>query len=539
MLFVGLLCTACQPNGVIKYTIEESDEGMIGKYNSLWSAEEFRWIQDNKNNYLIFACAKDYIPIEYLEGNSANGIGVNVLKEVSKVTGLKFRLYENNLHEEWLEIINSFKEKKIDILPTVSYSDDRIHFMDFTEPYIQTRLAIIGHEDNNQHRLTLDHIKNHTIAIPRGYWLNEYLTKVTNGNIRIYMVDNTQEAFEAVNSKKADFIISEIPTFTYYRESETYTHIRIVGEIAEKNPIMAGIQKNLPMLKSIINKVINNSDKSLFFETTLIVPSRNNGEELLIMIMLLSIIVLVIGYFLSNSLHKLITTKKLLEINIKQKEKFMADISHDLKTPIMIIIGYIDTIVYGEVKDTSHIQKYLKKAQSAASYIQSLINDLFMLSKLENNQIKLQKEEALINELIEDIVSIIKIKADKKNVQIIVDLTSTVNTFIQVDSFRIRQVLANILFNAIKHTSEGGEIFISTKCLNNGITQILIRDNGIGISPEDLPYVFDRYYKSENNADTQATGLGLCIAKQLIDLHGGRIWVESLPGKGSTFYIKI
>ena len=132
-----------------------------------------------------------------------------------------------------------------------------------------------------------------------------------------------------------------------------------------------------------------------------------------------------------------------------------------------------------------------------------------------------------------------RIKTDKKNIDIILNLESTMQVEIEMDSFRIRQVLANILLNAVKYTPKRGKITISTKILNNGNTRISVEDSGSGILPKDLPYVFDRYYISEKNTDTQSSGLGLCIAKQLIREHGGKIWAESLPGKGSTFFIEI
>lgn len=97
----------------------------------------------------------------------------------------------------------------------------------------------------------------------------------------------------------------------------------------------------------------------------------------------------------------------------------------------------------------------------------------------------------------------------------------------------------NILHNAVKFTHEGGRIIISTEMLKNGKTQISIKDSGTGIAKEDLPFVFDRYYKSENNTDSQASGLGLCIARQLVNQHGGRIWAESESGKGSTFFVEL
>lgn len=540
LLFIILIGTGCQSDKSINYTIEGRDEELIHEYNELWSFEEYQWIQDNQNSYLVFACAQDYIPLEYMTETGAYGIGVNLLREVSKATGLKFKLYENNLNEEWHEIITSYKNKEIDILTTVSYSDERTLFLDFTVPYMQTTLTIVGHEDSNIYlNLRSDQFRSSTVAIPKGYWLNEYLFHRTDGNIDIYEVNNMQEAFDAINRKKADYTISEIPLFTYYRELKQFKNIRIAGEISEKNTLMMGIQKDLPILRSIIDKVILYSDRGHLFESSFVMPAPEANQKLLIMIFVLIFLIVIIGYLLYRNYHKLLTTKKQLEINIKQKEKFMEDISHDLRTPIMVTMGYIDTIADGEVQDKASIQNYLKRVQSTTVYMQSLVNDLFTLSKLENNFIRLQKEKTLINILLEDVISGIRITAEKKDISVITEISSTDHILLEIDSFRIRQALTNILYNAVKFTPQAGKIIISTKLSNDGKIQILVKDSGSGIQPEDLPHVFDRYYKSKYSTSPYSSGLGLCIAKQIVNLHGGKIWVESLPRQGSTFVIEL
>lgn len=544
LLFAITLCilfTACQQQKLIDYTIDEADHETILKYNGRWTSEEYEWIQKNKDRYIVFACAKDYTPIEYLDETAPYGIGLNVLNQVSKTTGLKFKLYENNLNEEWHELINSFKAKKIHILPTVSYSEERLLFLDFTVPYIETSLAIIEQKDKNNHiHLSLESLKNHTIAIPKGYWLNEYLIRENLSNTDIYSVNSTLETFSAVSNNLADCTICEIPIFSYYREANAHKNLRVAAVLPESNPIMLGIQKDLPLLRSIINKVIQHVDSTRFFESSLVMPKNTANERyLLLLILLLTIIIIVIGFLLLKSLYRLILTKKDLEINISQKIKFMEDISHDLKTPIMITMGYIDTLADGETKDQARIQNYLKRVQSVTLYMQNLVNDLFTLSKLENNFVKLHKEKAYINEVIEEIVSTIRLGAEKKDIGIAMNLEKTADVQLEIDFTRMNQILANILYNAIKFTPNGGKIVVSTQYSASGKTHISIKDSGNGIPEKDLPYLFDRYYKSKNNIDPQSSGLGLCIAKQLVALHNGRIWAESQPGEGSTFHIEL
>lgn len=533
-----LICTACRPQKSIGYTIENADNAAINKFSELWSEQEHHWIEANKNRFIIFACANDYIPLEFLDENVPRGMGVYVLEQVSKATGLKFKLYENNQSEEWYQLVESFIEGKIEILPTVSYSDENSMFLDFSIPYIQTSLAVISHKDNNIYEFKFDRLMNSEVAIPRGYWLNEYIRQRSGNHAAIYPVNTTKDAFDAVSRKLSDYTICEISIFKYYRELLTNKNLRFVDEIEEKNQIMVGIKKDLPLLKSVTNKVITHIDKDKLIENSIIMPSRNiHDEDTRVIIILLSNTILVTCCLLLKNLYSIIAANKQLSIILQQKRKFIADISHDLKTPLMVTMGYIDTIIDGEISDEHRKHNYLSRIQTAIIYIQTLVNDLFTLSKLDDNLIHLQKEKTYINKQIEKVVSLISIEAKEQNIRLIMDLNATIHTQLEVDPLRIGQVLTNIFHNAIKFTPGGGTISISTKHPDSGGTLISIQDNGLGIPQEDLPYVFDRYFKSRSNHDTKSSGLGLCISKELIIRHGGKIWAESIPGKGSTFFI--
>ncbi|TCT16029.1 signal transduction histidine kinase [Natranaerovirga pectinivora] len=271
----------------------------------------------------------------------------------------------------------------------------------------------------------------------------------------------------------------------------------------------------------------------------IIIPPPETKQVLKALIIILGLVIIIIGYLLIKSLRKLIDTKKLLEKSIREKEKFMADISHDLKTPIMSIMGYMDTILDTEMRDKIPIDNYLRRTQSNILYISRLVDDLFTMSKLENNQIKLNRKKTNINKVIEEAIIIIENTADKKGISIISQLEATIDSQWEIDYIRIRQVLVNILHNAVKHTSIDGEIIITTKHSKDKKILVAINDSGSGISTEEIPHVFDRYYRSNNNIDSQSTGLGLCIAKELVKKHGGNIWVESELDKGTTFYFEI
>jgi two-component system phosphate regulon sensor histidine kinase PhoR len=162
-----------------------------------------------------------------------------------------------------------------------------------------------------------------------------------------------------------------------------------------------------------------------------------------------------------------------------------------------------------------------------------MMNELIELSRIETGKIKLKLEPVDINRLVQEVVVRLTPQADRQQISILTKLTSDLPS-VQADQERIQQVMTNILHNAIKFTPAGGKIEVRTG-LNghNVVTQVF--DTGIGISKEDLPHIFERFFKADRSRSGGGTGLGLAIAKHTIQTHGGNIWVQSELGKGSTF----
>ncbi len=280
MIFITIIIlvqnkdTATKEKNICSSTHED-----IEKYNEMFSEEELKWIDENKNKTLTVGIAKDYIPIEYMdeEGNP-KGIGVEILRKVSGITGLKFKLYDNIENETWSELLESFKSKKIDLLSAVSGTEARSTYMQFSTPFIETTLVVLGHRSNFEVLTGIQAIDNGTVAIPKGYWIVETIKK-QNPNIDIILVDNMQQAMKYVNNKKADYAVCEIPIFTYYKEQGLYSNLKIVGELEDKNKIRIGVQKDSQYLLSIIDKIIMNIERDQIYEKALIMPKTNKKKK--------------------------------------------------------------------------------------------------------------------------------------------------------------------------------------------------------------------------------------------------------------------
>jgi two-component system phosphate regulon sensor histidine kinase PhoR len=231
-----------------------------------------------------------------------------------------------------------------------------------------------------------------------------------------------------------------------------------------------------------------------------------------------------------------ITRLKELE---KVRQDFVANVSHELRTPLTTIKGYAETLLEGALKEEVAFQ-FVQVIKRHTDRLTKIVEDLLMLSKIESKEFRLKREVISLQDLIDDVIDFVKGAAEKKNISISRNeiLSSLV---LEADRNYLEQVLTNLLDNAIKYTPEGGRITISAIEKESKEIQFSIEDNGIGIPREDIPRIFERFYRVDKGRSQElgGTGLGLSIVKHLVQAHGGRVWVESQLGKGSTFYFTL
>ncbi len=220
------------------------------------------------------------------------------------------------------------------------------------------------------------------------------------------------------------------------------------------------------------------------------------------------------------------------------KSEFLATMSHELRTPLTAIIAYGE-LLRDERVTSEKRSEFLEIITDQGQRLLQLIDDLLDLSKLESGKMQLSLEDGDLNEIVESAVETIRPTAEKKGLEIVTELTPDL-PWIHMDGNRIRQVCWNILCNAVKFTDAGGKI---TVCCMDGGDELLVRisDSGVGIKPEDLERIFDRFAQVDSSA-TRAhggAGLGLDLVRRFVNLHSGRVWVESDYGHGSTFFFTL
>jgi signal transduction histidine kinase len=229
-------------------------------------------------------------------------------------------------------------------------------------------------------------------------------------------------------------------------------------------------------------------------------------------------------------------TNAALEAANRHKSEFLANMSHELRTPLNSIIGFSEVLkdkMFGELNPKQ--AEYVQDIHSAGRHLHSLIDDILDLSKIEAGRMELQLSRFDLRSLIRDAVTVMHERA--KNKDIVLDVAVPENLGeIKADERKLKQILLNLLSNAVKFTPKGGRITVTAVAHNPGI-QISVADTGIGIAPADQEIIFEEFRQAghDDSHEREGTGLGLALARKFVEMHGGRIWVESEVGKGSTF----
>jgi signal transduction histidine kinase len=224
-----------------------------------------------------------------------------------------------------------------------------------------------------------------------------------------------------------------------------------------------------------------------------------------------------------------------LEAASRHKSEFLASMSHELRTPLNAIIGFSQVLreqMFGPVNEKQ--AEYLDDIVSSGNYLLALINDVLDLSKVEAGQVELEMQPFSVREALERGVVMVRERATEDGVDIALASDLDVDV-VEGDERRIKQVIFNLLSNAVKFTPPGGEVDVSAARVN-GEVRISVADTGPGVAVEDQERIFEEFQQTEAGLEQrEGTGLGLALSKRFVELHGGRIWLESEPGRGSTF----
>jgi two-component system phosphate regulon sensor histidine kinase PhoR len=244
---------------------------------------------------------------------------------------------------------------------------------------------------------------------------------------------------------------------------------------------------------------------------------------------------------LTKQVKKFATDKKLeietLKVREEYRREFLGNVSHELKTPLFTVQGYLSTLLDGAMNDKSVRKKYLERAEKGVERLIYIVEDLDMITKLEMGDVNLEITKFNAVELVQSVFDLLEMKADKKNIILMFDqkYNKPINVF--ADQDKIQQVLTNLIMNSIKYGKENGTTEVTIEDLINDKIIVRVRDNGEGIEKHYIPRLFERFFRVDKSGARSegGSGLGLSIVKHIIEAHGEKIYVESEFNKGSEF----
>lgn len=219
------------------------------------------------------------------------------------------------------------------------------------------------------------------------------------------------------------------------------------------------------------------------------------------------------------------------------RRDFVSNLSHELRTPLASLKALTETLQDGALDDPPAARRFIGQIQVEVDALTQMVTELLELSRIESGRLSLDLQPVAPFDLLDSASRRMQLQAERAGLTLRVECPNDLRK-VKIDSQRLEQVLVNLIHNAVKFTHAGGEVVLGAEA-GPGEVRFAVRDTGIGIPVEDVPRIFERFYRVDKSRTGSGTGLGLSIAKHIVEAHGGRIWAESTEGRGSTFYFTI
>jgi signal transduction histidine kinase/CheY-like chemotaxis protein len=511
--------------------------------------EERAYIRDNP--VIPYAAEHYNYPIAFYNKYEREwqGIFFDVLNQVTELTGLSFRRV-NDRTTEWPELLRFLESGEAFMIAELIPTEER-RTKGFLWPTIATtedKYALLSKVETPN--VTLSGVLDVRVGLTRGTAYTEVFRSWFPDHPNTVEYASSDEAFAALDRKEVDMVMSSqrrLLAIMNYHEYPGYKANLAFDRTAES---YIGFNREQAVLSSIFSKALMMIDiKSIAAQWTLKTYdykgkiAQAQRPWLIGSSVFLLCVLFLIWAIKHNEKRRLeaLVNKRTAEAEAANRAKsvFLANMSHEIRTPLNAIIGM--ATVCKNTTDIKQRDQAIDKIENASAHLLGVVNDVLDMSKIEANRLELAVSEYDFEKTLRKTASVINFRIEEKWQDLLINIDESTPRFLIGDDQRLSQVVMNLLSNAVKFTQEGGEINLCASLVGetDGVCELRIEvaDNGIGISAEQQAYLFNAFRQAEIGTSRRfgGTGLGLTISKSIVELMGGKIWVESEPEKGARF----
>ncbi len=509
----------------------------------LLSTEERQWI-NSLGRELIHAPDPFSPPIEYFDDDSIfKGITADYIRLISERLNIKIKTVKV---KDWSDVIQKAKTREIDFSSAVQKTVPREEYWNFTLPYYTAPNVIIT-GTQNQKDVKIEDLIGKKVAIVKDYAAANYVQD-KYPDINYVIVPNVSEAIKLVSFYDVDAAIIHLSAAAYYTVHHGFTHLKVANSINYSYNFTYASRNDWPILNQILQKGLNSItpkerkeilDRWVSLNIVSFWQTSSFWYSVLVVLTIFGLLIWFVIFLRRKNNALKIATEQARSAN-QAKSEFLANMSHEIRTPMNAIIGF--TQILTEMNDDEKQKEFLNIILKSGDSLLGLINDILDLSKIEAGKLVINNDRVSLRNLVEEIKAFFSYENQIKGLDFIAEIKDPELDWVYMDGLRIKQILINIVGNAIKFTENGFvKMSVYSEAMNsedlNTNIYIKVEDSGIGIPDEQKNCIFQAFSQAKNNSDVihGGTGLGLAITKRLMDIMNGSVECHSELGKGSTF----
>ncbi|ROT94612.1 response regulator [Marinobacter sp. R17] len=528
--------------------------------------DEQAWLKRHPD--LRVAFRKDWPPFEFTEDDRATGLVPDLVGKLGDSLDTRFATRQI---DDWSKAESMLQNGDIDILPALPRTPRREKLFLFTRAYLSLPIAMVIRDDG-RFIGDLRELRDERVGVVRQQASHEYLL-INHPELNLYPVDNLEEGLLALSNGDLDVMITHIPGVSYTVAHLGLSNLRITSITPYQYELRLAVRRDEPELLRILNKGLGAIEKDEYdkiYNRWIHLDIEQDIDYTVVrrVVLIAVVVVLIFLYWnrkLSREVDERIRSEDALrrsedelraakleaeklareaESANRAKSEFLANMSHEIRTPMNAVMGYSE-LLEGSVTDTRQ-RGYIESIKAGSRSLLTLINDILDLSRIEAGKMRLEFGALDLKRLLEDVRRIFEMRAKARGLTLTVSLSEDMPRAMVLDETRLRQVLFNLVGNAIKFTHEG-EITLTAhteRCHSDDAGEdcqlvIEVRDTGIGIPDDQQARIFDAFEQQEGQSNRQygGTGLGLAISRKLVRMMGGELSVHSVPDEGSCFRV--